>query len=153
MKTARRGASACLPAFATVEGGQNSFGGGSVDIGEFFSMYSGDIIGFVLSLIAALFAFLAQKRLKNLQKEVKGQKGQTTAENEEVTALSAVSEINQEEDDTMKFTAEYSVSLEVTVVSKNATTVLTVKKADGTVLSGAEAVKALEEIVVAAQGV
>lgn len=124
-----------------------------MDIGEFFSMYSGDIIGFVLSLIAALFAFLAQKRLKNLQKEVKGQKGQTTAENEEVTALSAVSEINQEEDDTMKFTAEYSVSLEVTVVSKNATTVLTVKKADGTVLSGAEAVKALEEIVVAAQGV
>lgn len=123
-----------------------------MDIGEFFSMYSGDIIGFVLSLIAALFAFLAQKRLKNLQKEVKGQTGQTTAENAEVTALSAVSEINHEEGEAMKFSTAYNVKIEVELVSGSTSAQLVVTTSDGQTLTGSAAVAAVQEILSAVQG-
>lgn len=131
-------------------------------IAEIFNVYGGDIIALVFAILSVAFSFLAQWRIGRVGKSITGltqiaEDTETevqeiqTEETAQPDALALKSE--KEEEDTMKFTAEYSVSLEVTVVSKNATTVLTVKKADGTVLSGAEAVKALEEIVVAAQGV
>lgn len=131
-------------------------------IAEIFNAYGGDIIALVFAILSVAFSFLAQWRIGRVGKSITGltqiaEDTETevqeiqTEETAQPDALALKSE--KEEDDTMKFTAEYSVSLEVTVVSKNATTVLTVKKADGTVLTGAEAVKALEEIVVAAQGV
>lgn len=131
-------------------------------IAEIFNAYGGDIIALLFAILSVAFSFLAQWRIGRVGKSITGltqiaEDTETevqeiqTEETAQPAALSLKSE--KEEEDTMKFTAEYSVSLEVTVVSKNATTVLTVKKADGTVLSGAEAVKALEEIVVAAQGV
>lgn len=131
-------------------------------IAEIFNAYGGDIIALLFAILSVAFSFLAQWRIGRVGKSITGltqiaEDTETevqeiqTEETAQPDALALKSE--KEEEDTMKFTAEYSVSLEVTVVSKNATTVLTVKKADGTVLSGAEAVKALEEIVVAAQGV
>ena len=131
-------------------------------IAEIFNAYGGDIIALLFAILSVAFSFLAQWRIGRVGKSITGltqiaEDTETevqeiqTEETAQPDALALKSE--KEEDDTMKFTAEYSVSLEVTVVSKNATTVLTVKKADGTVLTGAEAVKALEEIVVAAQGV
>lgn len=131
-------------------------------IAEIFNVYGGDIIALVFAILSVAFSFLAQWRIGRVGKSITGltqiaEDTETevqeiqTEETAQPDALALKSE--KEEDDTMKFTAEYSVSLEVTVVSNNATTVLTVKKADGTVLTGAEAVKALEEIVVAAQGV
>lgn len=131
-------------------------------IAEIFNAYGGDIIALLFAILSVAFSFLAQWRIGRVGKSITGLKEikeDDTTETQDPEAdqattpqIATLANI-EEEDDTMKFTAEYSVSLEVTVVSKNATTVLTVKKADGTVLSGAEAVKALEEIVVAAQGV
>lgn len=132
-----------------------------MDVGDFFSMYGGDILGFVFTLVSAFFAFLAQKRIKGIKKTLDGKTGTETDDGTEpaegqteiAEAVQAVpAEINKEVKD-MKFQTGYSVSLEVNLNAGQASSQLVVTTSDGKTLSGDEAVKQLQELLAAVKGV
>ena len=131
-----------------------------MDVGDFFALYGGDVLGFVFTLISAFFAFLAQKRIKGIKKTLDGKTGTETddgtepAEGQtepEVTAQ-ALTEENKTEVKDMKFQMGYSVSLEVNLNAGQASSQLVVTTSDGKTLSGDEAVKQLQELLTAVKG-
>lgn len=129
-----------------------------MDVGDFFALYGGDILGFVFTLISAFFAFLAQKRIKGIKTTLEGTKNTETkpdateGKTEIAEAVQAVpAEINQEVKD-MKFQTGYSVSLEVNLNAGQASSQLVVTTSDGKTLSGDEAVKQLQELLTAVKG-
>lgn len=129
-----------------------------MDVGNFFALYGGDILGFVFTLVSAFFAFLAQNRIKGIKKTLDGTKNteaepdETEGKTEIAEAVQAVpAEINQEVKD-MKFQTGYSVSLEVNLNAGQASSQLVVTTSDGKTLSGDEAVKQLQELLTAVKG-
>lgn len=133
-----------------------------MDVGDFFTLYGGDVLGFVFTLISAFFAFLAQKRIKGIKKTLDGATGTKTDEETEPdetegkteiaeTVQAIPAEINQEVKD-MKFQTGYSVSLEVNLNAGQASSQLVVTTSDGKTLAGDEAVKQLQELLAAVKG-
>lgn len=127
-----------------------------MDVGDFFALYGGDVLGFVFTLISAFFAFLAQKRIKGIKKTLDGtteaEPDETEGKTEIAEAVQAVpAEINKEVKD-MKFQTGYSVSLEVNLNAGQASSQLVVTTSDGKTLSGDEAVKQLQELLAAVKG-
>ena len=157
MKTARRWCNAVSRGGASVVcRGKKLFGGITMDVGDFFALYGGDILGFVFTLISAFFAFLAQKRIKGIKKTLEGtteaEPDETEGKTEIAETVQAIpAEINKEVKD-MKFQTGYSVSLEVNLNAGQASSQLVVTTSDGKTLSGEEAVKQLQELLTAVKG-
>ena len=130
-----------------------------MDVGDFFALYGGDILGFVFTLVSAFFAFLAQKRIKGIKNTLEGSAGIGKELDEEKTEITepavteqALTEENKTEVQDMKFQMGYSVSLEVNLNAGQASSQLVVTTSDGKTLSGDEAVKLLQELLTAVKG-
>lgn len=129
-----------------------------MDVGNFFSLYGGDILGFVFTFISAFFAFLAQKRIKGIKKTLEGTTGTddetepAAGQTETAVTAQAFTAENKTEVNDMKFQTGYSVSIEVNINAGQANSQLVVTTSDGKTLSGEEAVKQLQELITAIKG-
>lgn len=159
MKTSRCWCNAVSGVPASVgERPKKLFGGITMDVGDFFALYGGDILGFVFTLISAFFAFLAQKRIKSIKNTLTGTTGTTETEEpaegqtEIAETAQALTAENKTEVNDMKFQTGYSVSLEVNLNAGQASSQLVVTTSDGKTLAGDEAVKQLQELLAAVKG-